>query len=137
MSSYPRAGSANDLPGSSNRKKSLAAVGPPDSLGGNAQRGPRTATRRARVAKCSPSPIGQRAGSTSPNFDSSKATHRDAEGIEHDGENEDGEQQRSAAKGAAKTHRVNTVSGLTEARTPESLYWVATLSVASLPHFGH
>jgi Histidine kinase-like ATPase domain len=44
ISHFPRLKRACDLPGSSNRKRSPAAVRPPGSLGGNAQRGPRTAT---------------------------------------------------------------------------------------------
>src|SRR5450631_503874 len=55
-------------------KRGPAAVRPPGSLGGNAQRGLRTATRRTVVAQCSPSPTepeGPRIAS--PNFNASEA----------------------------------------------------------------
>jgi hypothetical protein len=46
-----------------------------------------------------------------------KPPHLNAEGIADDGGNENGEHQSPTAKVSTKNHRVNTVSGFTEART--------------------
>src|ERR1700730_594913 len=83
------------------------AVRLPGSLGGNAQRGLRTATRRTMVAQCSPSaaePEGPRIAS--PNSMRRKPSHPDAEGIADDGGDENGKHQRPAAKVAIEVPRM-------------------------------
>ena len=49
-----------------------------------------------------------------------KPAHPDAEGIEDNGGDENGEHQRPAAKVIIKFHRIDTVCGLTAARTEEA-----------------
>jgi hypothetical protein len=101
---------------SSKSQKGPAAVGPPGSLGGNAQRGPRTVTRQAMVAQCSPSPTGRGPGSASPNSMRRKPPHPNTEGIADDGGDENDEHRCPAAK-VVKNHRMNTVAALAAART--------------------
>jgi hypothetical protein len=93
------------------------AVRPPGSLGGNAQRGLRTATRRTMVAQCSPSatePEGPRVAS--PNSMRRKPSHPDAKGIADDGGDENGKHQRPAAKVAIEVHRIRFASKRPQAR---------------------
>jgi hypothetical protein len=71
-------------------------MGPPGSLGGNAQRGPRTATQQAMVVWCSGPADRQRAGSASPNSMDRKPAHPDTEGIADDSRSEYREHQRPA-----------------------------------------
>jgi hypothetical protein len=49
-----------------------------------------------------------------------KPAHPDTEGIEDHGGDENGEHQRPAAKVIIKFHRIDTVCGLTAARTEEA-----------------
>ncbi len=112
---YPRRLSARRF--ESRKSARRPAVRPPGSLGGNAQRGFRTATRRTMVAQCPPSATeaeGPRIAS--PNFNASEAIHPDAEGIADDGGDENGKHQRPAAKVGIEVHRIRFASKRPQAR---------------------
>ena len=112
---YPRRLSARRF--ESRKSARRPAVRPPGSLGGNAQRGFRTATRRTMVAQCPPSATeaeGPRIAS--PNFNASEAIHPDAEGIADDGGDENGKHQRPAAKVEIEFHRMRFAGKRPQAR---------------------
>ena len=71
--------------------------------------GPRTATRQAMVAQCSPSPTKAEGPAARRRISMRrKPAHPDAEGIADDGGNENGENQRPAAIAAKEIHRVRS-----------------------------
>jgi hypothetical protein len=107
-------------------------VEPPGSLGGNAQRGPRTATRQAMVAQCSPSPIGRGPNSASPKSMGRKPPHPDAEGIADDSGDEYGEHQRPDAKTVMEFHWIST-AGQPQQAAPHRKSKVESESLA--PYF--
>ena len=116
-----------------NRKRSPAAVGPPGSLGGNAQRGPRTATRQAMDARRSPSPRARGPSSAPPNSMGQKPSHPDAECIADDVGDENGEHQRPAAKVVIEMHRMSTAAGSTLPHTGRARLRAEALLPASCP----